>query len=54
MKFKIRKAIALAAVAALALTGCSSKGGGSDTTGENGKTRIASTCGRAARRTLTP
>ena len=40
MKFKIRKAIALAAVAALALTGCSSKGGGSDTTGENGKTRI--------------
>ena len=40
MKFNFRKAVALAAVTALAFTGCSSKGGGSDTTGADGKTKI--------------
>mgnify|MGYP003042789033 FL=1 len=40
MKINFRRAVALAAVTALAFTGCSSKGGGSDTTGTDGKTRI--------------
>ena len=40
MKINFRRAVALAAVTALAFTGCSSKGGGSDTTGSDGRTRI--------------